>query len=330
VSARPGRRALLAAATAAPWVLPGGVAERAAAQPAFPARPIRLIVPFAPGGISDSYARVLGKAAGDLLGQAIVVENKPGAGTVIGTEAVVRAKPDGYTLLLSSAPLVTNPGLLARMPYDALKDLAPVIKVSGQGFVISVSPRLPHRTLDELLAAARERDTPYATPGTGTLMHLVGQLFNVEHGTRFVHVPYRGSAQAMQDVLAGQVSVLIDPLSTSLPQIQQGQLRPLAVTHPERLAALPAVRTVRELGYPAAEAVAFAGLLAPAGTPPDVVARLNAAFNQAMREPEVRETIEVRLNSPLAGGTAQDFARFLREETDRWVPLIRRLAIRAD
>jgi tripartite-type tricarboxylate transporter receptor subunit TctC len=317
-----GLAALAAAVLARPRIV--------VAQEAFPSRPIRIVVPFAAGGIADSYARVLGKAAGERLGQPFVVENKPGAGTTIGTEAVVRAKPDGYTLLVGSAPLVTNPGLLEKLPYDAMRDLAPVIRISAQGFLVSVHEKQPYRTFGELVEAARKAEVPYASPGNGTLMHLVGQLMNVEYGTRLVHVAYRGSAPAVQDVSAGQVGVLIDPISTTLPAIRQGRLRALATTNPTRLPALPEVPTVRELGFPKLEAVPFSGILAPAGTPPEVIATLNRAFNEAMRQPDVRETIEVKLQSPLIGGTAEDWGRFLQAETERWVPLIKRLGIKAE
>ncbi len=326
-SDRGSRRRWMLAAAGAPlaWRHHG-----ARAQEQYPSRAVRVVVPFAPGGAADTYARVLGKAASEILGQPLVVENKPGAGTVIGTEAVVRAKPDGYTLLVTSAPLVTNPGLLSKMPYDALKDLAPIIQFSATGFVVSVNERQPYRRFADLVAAARAADTPYASPGNGTLMHLVGQLANSELGTRFIHVPYRGSAPALQDAMSGQIGVIIDPASTSMPGIQQGRLRPLAVTDPKRLPALPDVPTMRELGYPKLEAIAFGGLFAPAGTPAPVVATVNRAFNQAMRQPEVRETFEVKLQTALVGGTPEAFASFLLDETNRWVPLIRRLGLKSD
>lgn len=324
------RRHLVLASLAAPLVAAGWLPATGHAQERFPSRPIRIVVPFAPGGISDSFARVLGKGVQEQLGQPVVIENKPGAGTVIGTESVVRARPDGYTVLLSSAPLATNPGLVAKLPYDTLRDLIPLIQISGQGFVISVADKQPQKTMAELMAAARQGEVLYASPGNGTLMHLVGQVLNAEYGTRFVHVPYRGSAPAVQDVAAGQVPMLIDPIATTLPQINQGRLRPLAVTHPERLQALPLVPTLRELGFAKGEAVAFSGLLLPAGTPAEVVTMLNKAFNQAMRTPEARETLEVKLQSPLIGGTPEAFAQHLRNETARWVPLIKRLEIKTE
>ena len=320
------KRQLLALLALAP------LAGRALAQDMFPSRPIRFIVPFTPGGIADTMARVLGKAISDAMGQPVVVENKPGGGTVIGTELAVRAKADGYTLLLVSAPLATNPGLVAKLPYDALRELAPVIALSAQGVVIAVHEKQPYRTFADLVAAARKPDAElaYASAGNGTVMHLVGQLFNAEYQTRFVHVPYRGSAPALQDAAGGQVPMIIDPASTSQALIKQGRLRALAVTNPTRLRLLPDVPTVRELGFAKAEAVAFSGVMVPAGTPAAVVARLNEEFNRAILLPDVRERLVEQLGGNFAGGTPEEFGAMIRNETERWVPLIRRLGLKAD
>jgi tripartite-type tricarboxylate transporter receptor subunit TctC len=318
------RRLLLAVGVLClPWP---ALAQSAAG---FPSQPIRIVVPVAAGGTADAYARILGKAAGEILGQAVVVENKPGAGSVIGTDAVVKSKPDGHTLLLGSLPMSTNPGLMAKLPYDVQKDLRPIIHISGQGFIISVGAKQPYKSFAELIEAARQREIPYATPGIGTVGHLAGQMLNVEYGTKFIHVAYRGSAPAIQDVLAGQVPMLIDPVATSSPPIAAGQLRALAVTHPTRLATLPGTPSVRELGFPAAEGVAYAGLVAPAATPTEVITKLNAVFNQVMAQPEVRQSFE-RLNAPIVGGTPEAFGQLIRRESERWVPVIRKLGLKAE
>jgi tripartite-type tricarboxylate transporter receptor subunit TctC len=302
------------------------------AQEAFPSRPIRLIVPFAAGGISDIMARVVGKALGEQLGQPVNVDNRPGAGTIIGTGEAVRAKPDGYTILLVSAPVATNPGLQPKLPYDALKDLQPLIALSAQGFVVAVGEKQPWRSFGELMEAARRpgAEIPYASPGIGTLMHLSMQVANVEYGTRFVHVPYKGSGPALQDAVAGTVPVIVDPASTAQQPVKQGRLRALAVTHPTRLPALPDVPTVRELGFPKLEAVAFAGLMLPAGVPPDVAGKLNAELNRALANAEVRDKLVVQLGQTLIGGPADEFGRMVRTETERWSPLIRKLGITAE
>ena len=302
------------------------------AQESYPSRPIRIIVPFAPGGIADLMARMLGKAVADAVGQSVVIENKPGGGTVIGTEAGVRAKPDGYTVLMVSAPIATNPGLVARLPYDAVRDLIPVINLTSQGFLVSVHEKQPYRTFTELVEAARKpgADVPYASPGNGTLMHLVGQVMNAEYQTRFIHIPYKGSGPALQDAAGGQVPMIIDPVSTSLALVKQGRLRPLAVTNASRMRVLPEVPTVRELGYPKAEAAAFSGFMLPAGTSPAIVAKLNAEFNRALTLPEVREKLVDQLGGTLTGGSPEDFGALIRAETERWVAVIRRLGLKAD
>ncbi|MFN0163496.1 MAG: Bug family tripartite tricarboxylate transporter substrate binding protein [Burkholderiales bacterium] len=303
-----------------------------AAQEAWPARAIRIIVPFAPGGATDIMARLFGKVLGESIGQSVVIENKPGGGTVIGTELAVRARADGYTIIIVSAPIATNPGLMASLPYDALRDLAPVINVSAQGFLITVNDKQPYKTLADLLAAARRPDVelPYASPGNGTLMHLVGQVFNAEYQTRFLHIPYKGSGPALQDAMSGQVPVFFDAITSSMGAVQQGRLRVLAVTNPTRLRALPEVPTVRELGYPRAEATAFSGFMVPAGTPAAIVQRLNAEFNKALASAEVQDRLVAQMGGTLIGGTAQEFGNLLRTETERWVPLIRRLGLKAN
>jgi tripartite-type tricarboxylate transporter receptor subunit TctC len=309
----------------------GAVASRATAQSAagFPSQPIRIVVPSAPGGTTDLYSRLFSKALTELLGQPVVIENKPGAGAVIGTETVVKARPDGHTMLIGSLPLSTNPGLMARLPYDALTDLRPVVQISAQGFIVSVGHKSPYQSFAEVIAAARQRDMPYATPGIGTVGHLSGQVLNVEYGTRFVHVGYRGSAPAIQDVVAGQLDVLIDPVASGSAAISAGHLRPVAVTNATRFPMLPNTPTLRELGFPLAEALAYSGMLVPAATPTDIVNKLNAAFNDAMKRPDVRQGFE-RLNVRPVGGSPEVFGALIRSETERWVPLIRRLGLKAD
>ena len=306
-------------------------AGRSLAQSAatFPSQPIRIVVPSAPGGTTDAYSRILGKAVGEILGQPFVIENKPGGGSVIGTDAVAKAKPDGYTMLIGSLPMSTNPGLMAKLPYDALKDLRPIILISAQGFIVSVSQKAPYQSFADLIAVARQREVPYATPGIGTVGHLSAQVLNVEHGTKFVHVAYRGSAPAIQDVMAGQIDVIFDPVATTTPAIASGHLRPIAVTNATRFAMLPNTPTLRELGFPGGEAQAYSGMLVPSATPADVVAKLNTAFNQALKRPDVRQSFE-RMNVQPIGGAPEAFGNLIRAETDRWVPLIRRLGLKAE
>lgn len=321
---------LLAALSAAAVLAAAGA--HAQTQDVFPSRPIRFVVPFAPGGIADTMARVLGKAVSDSTGQPVVVENKPGGGTTIGTEIVARSKPDGYTLLLTSAPIATNPGLVPKLPYDALRDLAPVITLGNDGFVIAVNEKQPYKTFAELVAVARRPgvEIAYASPGNGTLMHLAGQLLNAQYQTHFLHVPYKGSGPALQDAAGGQVPMIIDPQSSITPLIRTGRLRPLAVTSPIRLSLLPDVPTLRELGFPKGEAVAFSGVTVAAGTPAAIVARLNTEFNKALLLPDVRAKLVDQLGGNYRGGTPEEFGSMVKTETERWVPLIKRLGLTAD
>lgn len=324
----PKRRSLCAGvfATAALCAAFCGVAI---AQDNYPSRPIRLVLPGPPGNITDTMARMVAKSVGEQLGQPVVVDNKPGGGTIIATELVARARPDGYTMLMISAPFVTNPGLYDKLPYDSLRDLQPLVLLSENGFLIAVNEKAPWKTLPELVEASKR--TPggisYASPGIGTVMHLAGQLINVEYGARLVNVPYKGSAQAGQDVVAGHVPILIDPIATTINLIREGKLRALAVTHPTRQKDLPDTPTVRELGYPKLETRSFSGFMLPAGTPQAVVVRLNAAINKAIADPEMRKTLA---SQNLVGGTPEAFGAMLKAEMDVWVPLIRQLKIKPE
>jgi tripartite-type tricarboxylate transporter receptor subunit TctC len=310
-----------------PMMLALAVAGAACAQESFPAKPMRLVLPGPPGNITDLMARVLSKSVGEQLGQPIVIENKPGGATIIATEAVVRSKPDGYALLMISAPFVTNPGLFDKLPYDPLRDLSPLILVSENGFLIAVNASQPHRTFKELIEASRKSATgiDYATPGIGTMMHLTGQLMNAEYGTRFNNVPFKGSAQAVQNVAAAHVPMIIDPIATNLAMIKQGRIRPLAVTHSVRQPELPDVPTLRELGFQSVEVKSFSGFMVPAGTPRPVVMKLNGAYNNAIKDPEIRKQLSTQ---NLVGGSPEDFGAMLKREIDRWTPLIRKLGIK--
>lgn len=312
-----------------PALLALAAAGAACAQESFPARPMRLVLPGPPGNVTDLMARVLSKSAGDQVGQPIVVENKPGGATIIATEAVAKSKPDGYTLLMISAPYVTNPGMFDKLPFDPLRDLSPLILVSENGFLIAVNEQQPYRTFKELIEASRKISggIDYATPGIGTMMHLTGQLMNAEYGTNFNNVAFRGSAQAVQNVAAAHVPMIIDPIATNLAMIKQGRIRPLAVTHSTRQPELPDVPTLRELGFGNVEVKSFSGFMLPAGTPRPVVVKLNGAFNTAIKDPEIRKQLSTQF---LVGGSPEEFGAMLKREIERWTPLIRQLGIKPE
>lgn len=298
----------------------------------YPSKPIKLVVPYPPGGSADILARVVGQKLGEQLGQTIVVENRAGAGTAIGAEFVAHSKPDGYTLLLGTVSShAMNPALTPTLGYDAVRDFAPVAPLATIPFVLDVNASLPLRTVKELVAYARTHPGAinYSSAGNGTSNHLAGELFNMMAAVDLVHVPYKGSAPALQDLIAGQVQVMFDLVSTSIPWIKSGAIRPLAVTGGTRVASLPEVPTMKESGYPDYEVTAWFGIFAPAGTSDAVVTRLNALSVQAMASPEVRDKLGP-LGMETMSGSPQGFARLVAADLDKWRSVVKSAKIRAD
>jgi tripartite-type tricarboxylate transporter receptor subunit TctC len=298
----------------------------------YPNKPIKLIVPYPPGGSADILARVVGQQLALQLGQAIVVENRAGAGTAIGAEFVARSRPDGYTLLLGTVSShAMNPALNPGLGYDAIKDFAPVAPLATIPFVLDVNAKLPVRTVKELVAYAKAHpgSVNYSSAGNGTSNHLAGELFNIMGGVDLVHVPYKGSAPALQDLVAGQVQVMFDLVSTSIPWIRSGAIRPLAVTGATRIASLPDVPTMKESGYPDYEVTAWFGIFAPAGAPEAVVARLNAEAAKAIGSAEVKDKLDP-LGMETLGATPQGFARLVAADLDKWRIVVKSAKIRAD
>ena len=317
------RRAVLGATLALPAIaLPP---RRAAAQPAFPTRPIRLIVTFPPGGSSDVIGRILSPRIEARLGQPLIVDNRPGAGGNIGMDAVAKAAPDGHTLGIGAAgALAVNPSLYPSMPYDAQRDLAPVTLVAGIPFVLAASPKLGVRTLPELLALARTRQgtLTIAHGGTGTAMHLSAELFNQMAGLRIDPIPFRGSAPALTSVVAGQTDLAMVDLASVGGLAAGGQVVAIGVTTTGRVGSLPEAPTLAEAGLAGYESVGWFGLVAPARTPPAVIETLNAAFTATLREPETRARLE-GIGTVAQPGTAEEFAAFIRSETAKWAGVIR-------
>ena len=298
------------------------------AQAAYPDHPIKVVNGFAAGGGSDILLRTIIPAISENLGQQIIVEYRTGAGGSLAMEAVAKAAPDGYTLLMGTPGLATNPSLYANLPFDPQKAFAPISLVGTVPNVLVVNPELPAKSVSELVALAKR--TPgklnYASPGVGTSLHLAGELFKLDTGTDIVHVAYKGGSQAQTDVMGGQVQMMFNVLPSALPQIQAGKLRALAVTSTTRAASLPDVPTMVEAGVPGYSAITWNGLLAPAGTPPEVIARLNDAIVKAMRSPDMKALL-TKIGQDPAWSTPEEFASFLRDETAKWTKVIKATGI---
>ena len=297
---------------------------------AFPDHPIKVIHGFAAGGGADILLRTILPAVSANLGQQIIVEYRTGAGGNLAMEAVAKAPPDGYTLLMGTPGLATNPFLYANLPFDPLKAFAPISLVGTVPNVLVVNPDLPVHSVAELVALAKRKPGAlnYASPGIGTSLHLAGELFKLDTGSDIVHVAYKGGGQAQTDVIGGQVQMMFNVLPSALPLIQAGKLRALAVTGNARSESLPDVPTMVEAGVPGYSAVTWNGLLAPAGTPPDVVARLNEAIVKAMRSTEMKSML-AKIGQDPAWSTPEEFGAFLREETSKWSKVISASGIKA-
>jgi tripartite-type tricarboxylate transporter receptor subunit TctC len=298
----------------------------------WPARPIRMIVPFPPGGGTDVISRQLAERITNATGWAIVIENRAGAGGNIGLESVAKAEPDGYTIGMGQAAnLAINPSLYPKMPYDPMKDFALVSLVATQALVAVVSAKSPYRTLGALITAAKDKPgtVTVAHTGNGTVGHLAGEVFARQAGIKVLIVPYKGAAQVVTDILGGQVDLLFGNPLAVIPLASAGLLRPIAVTSLRRLAGLPEVPTVEESGYRGFEATNWSGLVAPAKTPDAVVARLNAEVTAALRRPEMVEKLAIDSSEPLPS-SPQRFAEFLRAEHAKWGSLIRDAGIKLE
>ena len=300
------------------------VAALSSAQ-TYPTKPIRLVVPFPPGGATDILARDVAQKLTEAWGQSVIVDNRPGAGGNIGSELVAKSAPDGYTLEMGTVGThAINASLYAKMPYDHVKDFTPVILVAGVPNVLVVTPSLPVSSVAELIAYAKANPGKlnFASSGNGTSIHLSGELFKVMAGVQMTHIPYKGSAPALQDLIAGQVQLMFDNLPPSLPQIKAGKLRALAVTSLARAPALPDVPTLAESGLPGFEASSWFGILAPAGTPAPIVAKLNAEVAKWLATPEAKEKLLKQGANP-AGGTPEDFAKHIAAETAKWAKVVK-------
>jgi tripartite-type tricarboxylate transporter receptor subunit TctC len=290
----------------------------------YPSKPIRLVVPFPPGGPNDIIARIVGQKMSDLLGQPVLIDNRGGAGGVTGTDAVAKAPPDGYAIAITSAgALAISASLQDKVPYDALRDFTPITLVAKVPELLVVPASLPANSVAELVALAKARPgrLNFASSGPGSMPHLAGELLRLRAGIDIVHVPYRGAAPAVNDLLGGQVQMMFADIPILLPQVQAGALRALAVGSKARAPALPAVPPLAQLGFPEIEAENWYGMVAPAGLPAAVAAKLHAAVTTALRDAEVNEKLAVQ-GAILAGGTPEEFAAYIRSEIAKWAQVV--------
>lgn len=302
-----------------------------AAHAAYPDKPIRIIVPQPPGGFNDTVARVLSKKLGDAWGQPIVVENMPGAGSQIGTAAVARAPADGYTLLIASFAYGTNPSLRKSMPYDTVKAFTPVTLVGQTPNLLVVNATSPHKSVKDIIAAARANPgkMTYASSGAGSSPHLSMEMFKTMVGIDLIHVPYKGGAPMATDLMGGQVDVMFENTPNLMPFVKAGKMRALGVTSAEPTKLAPGVPTIAASGVPGFEMMAWYGVVAPAGTPDEVVQKLNTEINTILAMPDVRATFEAQSVQP-AGGSVKTFGDFLKAQMTMWAKVIKDANVTVD
>ena len=296
----------------------------------YPSKPVRLVVPFPPGGATDVIARLVSQKLHEIWGQPVVLDYKPGAGTVIGTDAIAKAAPDGYTMGIVITAHVLNPSVRPNLPYDTVNDLSGVSMLSVSHIVIVATKSLQANTVPELIALAKRNPGKlnYASPGTGTAMHLAGELLNTMAGINIVHVPYRGGAPAYPDVISGRVELQIDPIFASMGNIESGQVKAIAITSAQRAPSAPDIPTVAET-LPGFNVQSIAGIVVPSATPRDIVSRINAAVRQALETPELRERMQGVGMEP-APTTPEQFDQFIRGEIAKWADVVKASGMKVD
>src|SRR5688572_13348384 len=323
ISYRYGAAALCAAACS--------VFSAGAMSQGYPAKPVRIVVPFAAGGPADIYARVLGQRLQEPFGQSFVIDNRPGAGSIIGTDAAAKSPADGYTLLLMSNTHTVNESLVPKKPFTLMKDFVPVAPINYSDLVLVVHPSVPTKSVRELvqLAKARPRGLNYASSGTGTPYHMAGELFKSMAGVDIVHIPHKGSGEARTSVMSGQVEMMLDAITTMAPLAQAGRVRPLGTSGLKRSTVLPNVPTISEAGVKGYETTIWLGLMAPAGTPKPVVDRLNAEVTKITARPDVRKSWLEQGAVPMSMSAAE-FERYLMQDIAKWAKVVKLSGARAD
>ncbi|WP_240939274.1 tripartite tricarboxylate transporter substrate binding protein [Diaphorobacter sp. HDW4A] len=322
------RRHTLAIACAA---LCGMAAPFAATAADYPNKPIKLVVPYPPGGPTDIVARVVAQKLQEQMGQSVIVDNKPGAGANLGAEQVARSAPDGYTLMVATTAHAINPSLFSKLNYSMTKDLAPVSQLTSGPLVIVATPSLPANNVKELIALAKAKNggLNFASSGNGQSTHLSAELFNAMAGTKMNHIPYKGSAPALTDVMSGQADLMFDTMLSSMPFVKGGKLKAIAVTSSQRSPIAPDIPTVAEAGLPGYEAIAWNGIQAPAGTPKDIIDKLNAELRKALENPEVKQRFEAQGFSS-AWNTPANYGQFIQAEVDKWAKVVKASGAKVD
>ena len=290
----------------------------------YPSKAVRLVVPFAAGGSTDIIGRTLAQKLNEMWGQPVLVDNRAGGSTVIGTEIVAKAPPDGHTLLITPAPFTIVPSLAAKLPYDPHKDFEPITLINTTPLVVVVHPGVPAKSVKELIALAKARPGAlnFGSSGSGGSNHLAGELFNAMAGVKMVHVPYKGNAPALTDLVGGHVDLVFNGLTSALPLVKSGKLRAIGMTSLKRAGALPDVPTLDEQGLKGFQAVAWNGLTAPARTPKDIIAKLNADVLKVIRSPELVEKLRAEGSDPV-GSSVEQYTVFLRDEIAKWGKVIK-------
>lgn len=308
----------------------GLLAVAAAHADEFPARPVRLVVPFPPGGATDIVARLLSEQLTKIWRQNVIVDYKPGAGTIIGTDAVAKSAPDGYTLGIVITAHVINPSMRAHMPYDTVKDLSGVSMLTISHIVLAATKSLPANTLPEVIALAKKEPgaLSYATPGTGTAMHLAGELLKTRAGINIVHVPYRGGASAYPDLIAGRVQLQFDPLYSMMQIIATHKVKPIAITSPKRADVAPKIPTFAET-LPGFSVLSITGVVVPSATPRALVHKISADINVALKAPDLRQRMAGVGMEP-AGDTPEQFDAYIKSEIAKWAPIVKEAGLRVD
>ena len=315
-----------------PAVLALACGFAAHAQQSYPSRPVRVVVFVPPGGAADLLARIMGQKLGEALGQTVVINNRAGMGGVVGTSIVAKAAPDGYTLLQGG--ITTHgigPHIYSSLPYDPLRDFAPVVLSATMPIFLVANAQVPVKSVGELVALAKAKpdSVSFASPGTGSAPHLVGELFKIVTGIPSQHVPYKGSGLGAPALAGGEVQFMFDAIAGHQPFIQSGRVKALAVTSPARLAAFPGIPTMKELGYPRVDGAVWYGLLAPAATPKAIIQKLNAASDRVLATQDVKGRL-TGAGIDAAGGTPEDFGKFIRAEFDKWGPVVKAAGVKAN